>query len=190
VSDAGAGAELSDEARRRLFALARRAIEAHLHGTPFHAGDAGGELAERRGVFVTLRRRTDGELRGCIGFVDPQDCLASAVARAAAAALEDYRFDPVTIQELPQLEMEISVLGEPWAIRPEDVQVGIHGLIVRHAGRGGLLLPQVARDRRWDRETFLEQTCRKAGLPADAWRQPGCEVLAFTALVLSETSGG
>jgi AmmeMemoRadiSam system protein A len=188
VSDAGA--ELSDETRRRLFALARRAIEAHLHGTAFHAGDAGGELAERRGVFVTLRRRADGELRGCIGFVEPQDCLASAVARAAAAALEDYRFDPVRIQELPLLDLEISVLGVPWAIQPEEVQVGTHGLIVRHAGRGGLLLPQVARARRWDRETFLDQACRKAGLPVDTWRRPDCEVLAFTALVLAETSRG
>jgi len=190
VSRTRDGADLSEAARRRLFELAWQAIEARLRRTPFEVGDVGDELGERRGVFVTLRRRGDGELRGCIGFVEPQDCLASAVGRAAAAALEDYRFDPVTSLELPSLELEISILGMPCATRPEDVLVGTHGLIVRHAGRGGLLLPQVARDRGWDRETFLDQTCRKAGLPPGTWRDPDCEILAFTASVLSESSPG
>ena len=177
---------ISPEAQRRLFDLARRAIEAELQHQAFEVGEAEGELAESRGVFVTLRRRPDHELRGCIGFVEPREPLARAVSRAAAAALGDFRFDPVTAEELPLLELEISVLGRPVTIRPEDVLVGTHGLIVRQGGQGGLLLPQVAAERGWDRQTFLEQTCRKAGLAPGAWRDPGCQLLGFTASVLHE----
>ena len=179
---------LSPEARRRLFDLAHRAIEAGLQHRTLDVEEADGELAESRGVFVTLRRRPDHELRGCIGFVQPRQPLALAVSRAAAAALEDIRFDPVTPEELPLLEVEISVLGRPVSVRPEDVLVGTHGLIVKLGGRGGLLLPQVAAERGWDRETFLEQTCRKAGLSPGAWRDPGCQLLAFTAAVLHEAA--
>jgi AmmeMemoRadiSam system protein A len=177
---------LSPGARQRLFDLAHRAIEAGLqHRTP-EVAEAEGELAESRGVFVTIRRRPDHELRGCIGFVQPREPLALAVSRAAMAALEDLRFDPVTPDELPLLEVEISVLGRPVRVRPEDVRVGTHGLIVKLGGQGGVLLPQVAAERGWDRETFLDQTCRKAGLPPGTWRDPGCQLLAFTAAVLHE----
>ena len=105
---------------------------------------------------------------------------------AVAAATQDLRFPCVTAAELPLLAVEISVLTPPVPIAAEDVQPGVHGLIVRAAGRSGLLLPQVATDHGWDRETFLAHTCVKAGLPRDAWRDPGATLLAFTAIVFGE----
>ncbi|HET8645263.1 MAG TPA: AmmeMemoRadiSam system protein A, partial [Vicinamibacteria bacterium] len=126
-------------------------------------------------------------LRGCIGLMDTGESLARVVAEAAvAAATRDGRFGDVTAAELADLHIEISVLGEVAAISSDEVEVGRHGLIVRYAGRRGLLLPQVPVDRGWDRETFLGWTCRKAGLPPDTWRKPGCELLAFTAVVFGE----
>jgi AmmeMemoRadiSam system protein A len=136
---------------------------------------------------VTLRRRDDGELRGCVGRMVSEDPLAETVAAmAVAAATEDGRFDPVTVAELPSLSIEISALGPMREIRPEDVEVGVHGLMVRCGGRRGVLLPQVPVEHHWDRETFLAHICRKAGLALDAWRRPDCELLAFTAAVFGE----
>src|SRR5256712_14120797 len=103
-----------------------------------------------------------------------------------AAATQALRFPPVAVEELPGLAVEISVLTPAEPIAPEQVQPGIHGVVVRHGGRSGLLLPQVATDHGWDRQTFLEYTCLKAGLPRDAWRDPGAILLAFTAIVLRE----
>jgi AmmeMemoRadiSam system protein A len=109
-----------------------------------------------------------------------------AVAETArAAAFEDTRFRPVTREEAPHLEIELSVLSPPQAIAPEAVEIGRHGLLISMAGRRGLLLPQVPVEHNWDRATFLEQTCRKAGLPVDAWKQ-GALIEAFTAEVFGE----
>jgi hypothetical protein len=175
--------------RRALLAIARDAIVARLAGRPYRPPSPGGVLGEPRGAFVTLRRR-DGELRGCIGRMVSDEPLALTVAAmAGAAATEDGRFEPVTAAELPSLVVEISVLGPMRPIRPEDVEVGVHGLLVRRGPRHGVLLPQVPLEHGWDRETFLAQTCRKAGLPADAWRHADCEWLAFTAAVLGEDEG-
>jgi AmmeMemoRadiSam system protein A len=136
---------------------------------------------------VTLRRRSDHELRGCIGLLDTEESLAAVVARAAvAAATRDGRFDAVRAEELSELHIEISVLGPVSAIGSDEVEVGRHGLVVQLGARRGLLLPQVPVDRGWDRETFLGWTCRKAGLPPDTWRRPDCELLGFTALVFGE----
>jgi AmmeMemoRadiSam system protein A len=116
-----------------------------------------------------------------------EDPLAETVAdMAVAAATEDGRFDPVAAAELPALSIEISALGPMREIRPEEVEVGVHGLMVRCGTRRGVLLPQVPVEHHWDRETFLAHTCRKAGLPSDAWRRPDCELLAFTATVFGE----
>jgi AmmeMemoRadiSam system protein A len=184
------GAGLSEAARRCLLVRARAAIEAQLGGAPLPEEDLGelrAELERRSGAFVTLSRRADGELRGCVGLPEPLYPLAEAVARAAvAAALYDRRFDPVAVSELPGLSLHVSVLGDLLPIAPEDVRVGLHGLVIRHGGRSGLLLPQVAAERGWERERFLDETCRKAGLPAGTWRRPGCELLAFTAIVFGE----
>jgi AmmeMemoRadiSam system protein A len=181
---------LSAAARQRLLAVARRAIEGQLSGEPLADEDLGelrAELERRSGAFVTLTRRVDGELRGCVGVPEPRYRLDQAVARAAvAAALYDGRFDPVVSAELPELSLHVSVLGDLRPVDAAQVEVGRHGLVVRYAGRSGLLLPQVASDRGWDRERFLDETCRKAGLPSLSWREPGCEIFAFTAVVFGE----
>jgi AmmeMemoRadiSam system protein A len=173
--------------RKRLLDVARRAIRARLSGEPPPGGDDTPRLRELGGAFVTLRRRDDGELRGCVGYVEPHFPLVEAVARAAvAAALEDGRFDRVTEAELPSLAIEISALAGTSPIRPEDVEIGTHGLIIRCAGHSGLLLPQVPREHGWNRDVFLAETCRKAGLPRDAWKRADVELLGFTAEVFGE----
>jgi AmmeMemoRadiSam system protein A len=127
-----------------------------------------------------------GELRGCVGYVLPTCAAYRAVAETArAAAFEDNRFPPVTLEESRLLEIELSILSPPRPSRPDEVEVGRHGLLISWQGRRGLLLPQVPLERGWDRITFLEQTCRKAGLPVDAW-QKGAAIEAFSAEVFGE----
>ena len=179
--------ELSREARRALLALARESLAAHLAGGAWEPCEPAEELRKPAAAFVTLRRRSDHELRGCVGLLGAEQSLADVVAEAAiAAATRDGRFEAVTAAELADLRIEISVLGPVAEICSDDVEVGRHGLMVRFGERRGLLLPQVATDRGWDRETFLAWTCRKAGLPPDTWKKPGCELLGFTAVVFSE----
>jgi AmmeMemoRadiSam system protein A len=109
-----------------------------------------------------------------------------AVAETArAAALEDSRFDPVRLDELPEIQVSLSVLSPTFAIVPDQIQIGRHGLVIRHHGRRGLLLPQVATEHGWDVETFLEQTCLKAGLPGNEWKH-GAEIEAFTAEIFGD----
>ena len=176
--------EYSHEERALLLQLAHRAIEAALHGMRLDLAPPSEHLAEHRGAFTTLH--TMGRLRGCIGYVIPQHSLYRTVAETAqAAAFDDPRFPPVTAAEAPNLVVEISVLAPLAPIRPEEVVVGRHGLLVSQGSRRGLLLPQVPVEWGWDRETFLAQTCHKAGLPLDAWRQ-GADLQAFTAEVFGE----
>jgi AmmeMemoRadiSam system protein A len=180
--------------RRFLLGLARRAIEARLRGHPgpvarsaeVGSSPEGRTLSEPRGAFVTLRRR-DGELRGCVGMVGPEQPLPETVVRAAvAAALSDGRFPPVEAGELSELVLEISVLGPLHPIHPGEVEIGRDGLVIRCEGRQGLLLPQVPNEHGWDRETFLEKICWKAGLPSGTWKRADAELLAFTAEVFTE----
>jgi len=141
-------------------------------------------LREKRGTFVTLWME---ELRGCIGFPAPVKPLAEAVQEAAVcAALQDPRFPPVRAEEMAHIEIEISVLTVPKPIEPARIEIGIHGLIVSRGNRSGLLLPQVAMEYHWDAQTFLEQTCVKAGLREDAWKEK-INLFAFEAQVFSET---
>jgi len=180
-------ARFNDEERRQLLALARQAIAAHLACALLTLPEVAPALRWPGAAFVTLRRRGDDELRGCIGTVEARQPLVDAVVRmAVAAATQDLRFASVTAGELPSLALEISILGPAAPIAAQAVEPGVHGLIVRHGGRSGLLLPQVATDHGWDRETFLQCTCLKAGLPRDAWRDPGAILLAFTAEVFGE----
>jgi AmmeMemoRadiSam system protein A len=141
-------------------------------------------LREKRGTFVTLWME---ELRGCIGFPYAVKPLAEAVQEAAiSAALQDPRFPPVRSEELAHIEIEISVLTVPQAIEPSQIRVGVHGLIVSRGNRSGLLLPQVAMDYHWDAPTFLEQTCVKAGLSPEAWKEK-INLYSFEAQVFSES---
>lgn len=182
-------AEYSAEERRGLLRLAHASIRAAVQGKPLATEEAPNQhLREARGAFVTLHE--DGELRGCIGMMVAAKALDETVREMArAAALEDPRFAPVTAEELDKLQIEISVLSPMVAIAPEDVVVGRHGLMVSYEGRRGVLLPQVAPERGWDRETLLAQTCRKAGLPMDQWRR-GAKLEAFTAEVFGEKEPG
>jgi AmmeMemoRadiSam system protein A len=181
-------AEYSPEERRWLLRLAHMSIRSAVCGSPLKVEQASAHLREARGAFTTLHEH--GELRGCIGYVVAISPLDETICETArAAALEDPRFTPVVAAELDSLQVEISVLSPMALIAPEDVVVGRHGLMVSHGGRRGLLLPQVPTEWGWDRETFLAQTCRKAGLPADQWRR-GAKLEAFTAEVFGEATAG
>lgn len=181
------GTALSPERKARLKDIARQTLAAKLLGTgpspEIILSELPPPLQEPRGAFVTLKRH--GQLRGCIGQIEARRPLAETVSRMAlAAAFQDPRFPPVTADEWDDLELEISVLSPLMKLRdPAQVRVGTHGIYLRKGSRGGLLLPQVAVEQGWDRETFLRQTCHKAGLPADAWRDPDTELFVFTAEV-------
>lgn len=178
---------LSRDDQRVLLELARAAIEAHLAARPAPGHAPSPALQQRCGAFVTLRRHDDGGLRGCVGYVEPILPLAETVARAAvAAAVHDGRFPPVTGAELPLLNLHISALGPTRRVGAEEIEVGTHGLVIRCAGRSGVLLPQVAVEQGWDRWEFLSHTCRKAGLPSGAWKMPDAELVVFTATGFSE----
>ena len=141
-------------------------------------------LAEPRGVFTTLYCRS--ALRGCVGYVLPVAPLYRTVAETArGAAFDDSRFPPVTRDEVLELQVSLSVLSQPQSIGPEQVEIGRHGLLISLGPYRGLLLPQVPVEHGWDRTTFLEQTCKKAGLPLNAW-QTGAKLEAFTAEVFAE----
>jgi AmmeMemoRadiSam system protein A len=177
--------------RRALLAAAREAIAAHLCDRRPSLPAIEGALAEPGAVFVSLHRRSDGELRGCVGLLRAESPLVLAVARmAVAAATEDGRFAAVTTEELGGLAIEVSALSRLAAIRPDEIEVGRHGLLVRAGERRGVLLPRVAVDQGWDREAFLAQTCRKAGLAPDAWTRPETTIQGFTATVFSDADDG
>jgi AmmeMemoRadiSam system protein A len=177
---------LSNEDRRALLDLARRAIsKAVIERQVLDIPPYPAALTHPAGAFVTLHR--NGQLRGCVGQVESPGPLAETVARVAiSAALHDSRFPEVQADELEGLEIEISVLSLPEPILPEAIVTGVHGLLVVKDEKRGLLLPQVASQRKWSAQQFLEETCAKAGLPNDAWREPSTRVLAFTAEVFSE----
>jgi len=176
--------EFSPEERARLLKLAHEAIEAALAGREVEVEPPNTHLAQPRGAFTTLYLH--GQLRGCVGYVFPVAPLFRTVADTArAAAFEDSRFCAITREEAPELEVQVSVLSALQPVRPEEVEVGRHGLLVSLGGQRGLLLPQVPVEHGWGRITFLEQTCRKAGLPSDAW-QRGAALEAFTAEIFGD----
>lgn len=182
--DQVASSEYSQEERAILLQLAHRAIASVFDRQPLDLTPPSEHLAEMRGAFTTLH--LNGKLRGCIGYVVATHSLYRTVAETArAAAFDDPRFSPVTAEEALKLEIEISVLSPARPIDPEDVVVGRHGLVISKWDRRGLLLPQVPVEWGWDRETFLAQTCHKAGLPPEGWRSDA-QIQAFTAEVFSE----
>jgi AmmeMemoRadiSam system protein A len=177
--------EFSAEERTLLLRLAHESILSALERREISFDPPTSHLAENRGVFTSLYLR--GELRGCVGYAMPVSSVYRAVAETArAAAFEDTRFSPVSAEEAPELKIELSLLSPPQPEKAEDVEVGRHGLLIHVAGQRGLLLPQVAVEHSWDRDTFLAQTCRKAGLPANAWRQ-GAVIETFTAEIFGDT---
>ncbi len=184
TSSEGSGEEFSSEERAVLLRLAHDSIVCKLEGRTISLDPPTPHLSEMRGTFASLYLR--GELRGCVGYVVPTSTLYRTVAETArAAAFEDNRFPPVTRDEAPHLEIELSILSSLELIRPDAIEIGRHGLLISQHGRRGLLLPQVAVEHQWDRNTFLEQTCRKAHLPPDAW-QKGAILQAFTAEIFGD----
>ena len=178
---------ITTEDRRALLGLARHAIAAYVRGLPPPPVPPSPIMWRLAGVFVSLHQ--DRALRGCIGHVEGDRPLAQSVSEmAVAAASSDPRFPPVTADELDGLDIELSVLGELEPITaPTDIEIGRHGLLVEHHGHRGLLLPQVAVEWHWDAETFLAQTCHKAGLPRDAWKS-GASICRFAAEVFAEVA--
>ncbi len=179
---------LSADEKRFLLTLSRQTLVAYLGDgslPPYEASSAA--LREPRATFVTLRRRADGELRGCRGQrVATQALAESVVHMTIASAVDDPRFEPVTRAEIPGLHIEISALTPPRPIRPDQVVVGRHGVIVSVGRVAGLLLPQVPLAYGWNREQFLRAVCEKAGLPADAWRIASVRLEGFEAEVWEE----
>jgi AmmeMemoRadiSam system protein A len=174
--------------RKMLLQIAHEAIVALVEGRDISFPAPSPHLAEPRGVFTTLC--SDGKLRGCVGFPQATLPLYKAVAETArAAASEDPRFARVRLQEARTLRISISILSPLSSIMASEVEIGRHGLVISEGARRGLLLPQVPVEHSWDRNTFLEQTCLKAGLPPDAWHR-GAHIEAFTAEVFGDSDCG
>jgi AmmeMemoRadiSam system protein A len=168
--------------RKQLLELAHEAIQSLLEGREISTLSSP-RFAAPRGVFTTIYLRS--RLSGCVGYPLPIAPLHRAIVETArGAAFEDTRFPPITLNEARELEVSLSVLSSLRRVKAEEVEVGSHGLLVSKDGRRGLLLPQVPLEHGWDRVTFLEQTCRKAGLPSNAWQEATVEV--FTAEVFGD----
>lgn len=179
---------LADGEKKLLLEIARRAlvdaverdtVEVHFSAShPFH---------QSTGAFVTLHKRS--KLRGCIGQLPGHESLVEVVAHCAAcAALQDARFSPVRLEELAEIEIEISVLSPLEAISASEIEPGKHGLVVTRGWNRGVLLPQVALQFKWEADRFLEETCEKAGLNRNAWKDPETQLQAFTAEVFTEAT--
>lgn len=177
-------AVFSSEERAALLALARQALEARVRREAPPPPPRGGAYDLACGAFVSVHRSR--ELRGCLGRLEARPLSETIVHLAAVVSDSDPRFDPVRVTELHEIHLEISVLTPERAVTSVDeIEIGRHGLIAEQGYRRGLLLPQVPVEHGWDRDTFLEHTCLKAGLPRDAWRADA-RLLIFEAEVFSE----
>jgi AmmeMemoRadiSam system protein A len=180
--------ELSAAEREELLKIARASMEAAVKGESYHLARPKFEILKSpAGAFVTLKNRSG--LRGCLGIINAVYPLYETVSQMAVeAALRDPRFSPVTDDEIPGIEIEISVLTPPVLIRDtQEIAVGKHGLIIEKNLCRGLLLPQVATEYRWNREEFLKHTCLKAGLPEDSFKDPDAKIYVFSAIVFHES---
>ncbi|MBN2430375.1 MAG: AmmeMemoRadiSam system protein A [Acidobacteria bacterium] len=182
---------LTDTARQECLFLARKTLHEFVRrqqAAPRYE-PVSAELTEPRGAFVTLKK--EDHLRGCIGYIEAVKPLWETIGECTvSSASRDPRFPPVTADELPGIHIEISVLSPLQTIgHVEEIVVGEHGLLIRKGFHRGLLLPQVATEYGWNRREFLEHTCQKAGLPADAW-QSGAEIRIFAADVFAEEDFG
>lgn len=175
---------LSVEDRIELLQLARKAIEATLQKT---SPDNAKPLRKNRGVFASLR--VEKKIRGCFGFPYPDldKSLEESIREASIESALDPRFPPLDKEHIPHIEIELSFLTPPQPIELNQIQLGIHGLIITHEKNMGLLLPQVASEYGWNLETLLEKLCLKAGLTQNAWKE-GAHLSAFKAQVFRENT--
>jgi hypothetical protein len=179
--------ELSRKEQKILLAMTRKALEEYVRNGIMPSTDVKEmKLLEKRGAFVTLTK--NGSLRGCIGYIQPVAPLYKTVSdMAIAASTRDPRFPPVTQRELKDIHIEISVLSPlKLIVDTNEIEVGRHGLYMTRGNNSGLLLPQVATQQGWNREEFLSQTCVKAGLPTQAWKDRGTQIYTFSAQIFSE----
>ena len=180
--------EFSPEDRKQLLALAHEAILSAIEHREIPQTAPSIRFAAPRGAFTTIYLHKN--LRGCVGYAFPIAPLYRTIIETArGAAFEDTRFLPVTLAEAHELAVSLSILSPLKAVQPQEVEIGKHGLLISQHGRRGLLLPQVPLEHGWDRNTFLEETCRKAGLPLDAWRS-GAEIEVFTAEIFGDSDMG
>ena len=179
--------KLSNEERSELLKIARKAIQEKLEGITWNPVEPLTErIAQVQGAFVTLHLQ--GMLRGCIGYIKGIKPLYLTIAEMArAAAFGDPRFQPLGADEFNRIDIEITVLSPLSRISdPESVEVGKHGLLVRKGGYQGLLLPQVPVEQGWDRKTFLDHTCMKAGMQQGCWKETETELFVFSGEVFGE----
>jgi AmmeMemoRadiSam system protein A len=179
--------KLTKQEGEQLLAVARETVRHKLLGGGVPSIKTENEhLKCRRGAFVTITSR--GDLRGCIGYIEGIKPLIEIIQDCAIqAGFHDSRFEPLSPDEYPNIAFEISVLTPLVQVEElTEIVVGTHGLLISSRSRSGLLLPQVATEQGWDRDTFLAHTCRKAGLPWDEWKNPRAEVYRFEAQIFSE----
>jgi AmmeMemoRadiSam system protein A len=177
---------LSRDQKEFLLDLARRTIQYHLEREKALKEESKDPtLQEKRGAFVTIK--VENELRGCIGYPLPHKSLFQTIIDCAiAASSQDFRFAPIKKEELPRLNIEISILTLPKEVKDvSEIKIGEHGIILSKGPHRGLLLPQVPVEWDWDLETYLNQGCLKAGLPEDEWKR-GATIEIFSAEVFSE----
>ena len=183
-SAASSTPEYSPEERALLLRLAHDSIAAAIEGKEISLEPPSEHLAQPRGAFTTIY--VHGDLRGCVGYVLPVASVYRTIADTArAAAFDDTRFPPLRAEELPALEVSVSILSPTEPIEPDQIEIGRHGLLITKGAHRGLLLPQVPVERDWDLYTFLAQTCRKAGLADNDWRS-GAKIEAFTAEIFAD----
>ncbi len=173
--------QLSAQFRLKLLRVARQSLENFLeNGNLIQFPTEIPELLEMRAVFVTLRNRDHGDLRGCLGQSKPRYPLIEAVAKTViSSAVDDTRFPSLTLDELPDLLIEINVLSPLAPSKPEDVKIGKHGLMINKGSKGAIFLPEVAVSNGWDLHTFLEELCRKANLSEGSWHDCEAELYVF-----------
>jgi len=177
---------LTDVDRRTLIDIVKTTIKCKLTGKDIPEFHIDSEILKgKKGAFVTLKKH--GHLRGCIGYIEAKKPLYKTVAEMAiAAAFNDPRFPPLRSDELTHITLEISVLSPLKEIKDiREIEAGVHGLYITKGFHSGLLLPQVAKEYKWDRLTFLEETCYKAGLHPDAWKDKDTKIYIFSADVFN-----
>ncbi|MCS7199187.1 MAG: AmmeMemoRadiSam system protein A [Caldimicrobium sp.] len=181
---------LTPQEKSYLLELAQKSLIAHFEGKTFEPKPPSPSLYphlwEKRALFVTLYK--ERSLRGCVGNIAPEEALYKEVCKVVlASAFEDPRFPPLNKEELPLIDIEISLLSPFKKVGPEEIVIGRDGIYVKKGFRRGLLLPQVATENNWDRETFLAHACLKAGLPKDCYLDPEVEIYVFTVEVIRES---
>ncbi len=176
------------DSQRRLIHLSRRTLNNFVRGIERKNEEIDDLYLQCRdyGAFVSLHRQE--ELRGCIGNCTPNNTLSQVVIEMTeAAASRDFRVAPISESELDEIRIEITVLSSlTRVLDPSLLEIGKHGLFIEQKGTRGVLLPQVATRYNWDVETFLQQTCIKAGLKKNAWKSATTEISSFTALIIEE----